>query len=206
MRIAVLTGDIVESTAMPADRQEAVIVALQTASRDAADWQGADLRFTRQKGDGWQLVLTRPRLSLRLSLFLQSAVRALGKGLATRISIAEGEGAVPAGPDLNSATGPVFVASGRGLDALEGDVRFRHASGGPLAAAVGLADHISQDWTPPQARAIHPMLTPFDPPRHSDVADHLGISRQAVSQALDAAGYGPLSTALTNIETAGTGN
>lgn len=205
MPIAVLTGEIVDSTALPTARQEALMAALAEAAATAAGWHGESLRFTRQKGAGWQAMLARPALALRTALHFQSAVRSLGKGLATRISIAVGEATLPDGTDLHSATGPALAASGRGLQALRGDERIRHASGGALAAAVGLADHISQGWTAAQAKAIHPMLTPLAPPRHSDVAEALGISRQAVTQALDAAAYGPLIAALERIEAGGNG-
>lgn len=74
-----------------------------------------------------------------------------------------------------------------------------HASGGALNALILLADHISQGWTPAQARAIFTMLPPGAGPRRA-VAERLGISRQAVDQALHAAGFPAIDAALTQIE------
>lgn len=198
--IAVLTGDIVASTSMPTERQEAVMEALRGAASRAARWHGSDLRFTRQKGDGWQACLARPELAPRTALYFQAALRELGKDVATRISIGLGAAELGPGQDLNSATGSAFIASGRGLEDLEGAELIRHSAGGALAASVRLADHISQGWTSAQARAIHPMLDPLAELRHSDVARSLGISRQAVTQALDSAGFAALSQALAMIE------
>ncbi|WP_116130991.1 MarR family transcriptional regulator [Tropicimonas sp. IMCC34043] len=204
MAVSVLTGDIVASTALPHALQEDLVRALAGCAEAMEPWHGRSLLFTRQRGDGWQVVLARPELALRSALFFQSAVRALGKGLATRISIATDEGDAGPGPDLNSATGPAFVASGRGLDAMEPPEQICHVAGGALGAAVRLADHIAQGWTAAQARALHPMLTPLTPPRHADIARDLQITHQAVTQALDRAGFAPLSAALDMIEAAGT--
>ncbi len=197
--IAVLTGDIVASTELPGDQQEALMCSLSDDAGRMADWHGASLRFSRQRGDGWQVLLARPALALRSALYLQSGLRSFGKGLATRISIAVGDGDAGPGTDLNSANGPAFVASGRGLDAMQAPGLIQHTAGGSIGAATCLADHIAQDWTPAQARALHPMLAPI-PPRHTDVAGDLGITRQAVTQALDAAGYAALLAALGMIE------
>ncbi len=46
------------------------------------------------------------------------------------------------------------------------------------------------------------MLDP-EPPTHAAVAARYGITRQAVTQALDAAGYDALATALTLLEAEG---
>ncbi|MFV0358960.1 MarR family transcriptional regulator [Tropicimonas sp.] len=200
MPIAVLSGDIVASTALPRQRLDDVMSALATAAGDMSTWHGAELRFTRQRGDGWQVVLAQPVRALRSALYMQSAIRALGKGITTRISIATGAGGPGSGPDLNSATDAVFVAAGRGLDSMTGPERMRHASGGAIGAATRLADLIAQEWTAAQARALHPMLVPGDPPRHADVAQRLGITRQAVTQALAAAGFDALDAALRLIE------
>ena len=54
-------------------------------------------------------------------------------------------------------------------------------------------------WTPAQARAVLPMLAP-DRPTQEQVAEDSGITRQAVRQALVAAGFPALSTALDLLE------
>lgn len=205
MRVSVLSGDIIASTSLSAEQQDAIMAALSEACATAGGWHGAPLHFTRQQGDGWQAILMHPQRALRTALYCQSAVRSLGKSVSTRISLADGDiDHLPEG-DLNSATDAVFVRSGRLLDRLDRHEVMRHEAGGALGAATRLFDHISQGWTAAQARAIHPMLAP-DPPRYSDIAQELGISRQAVGQALDGAGFGPIRDALEMIETDQAGN
>ena len=202
MPIAVLTGDLIGSTALARDDVERAFVALSEAAEAIGGWQRTPARFTRSRGDGWQLYLARPELALRAALTLRAALAAAGRTVETRIAMATGPGAPEPPEDLNEATGPAFTASGRALDALAGGATMAHASGGALGAAVRLADHISRGWTEAQGRALLHMLPP-DPPTRAEVGDRLGISRQAVDQALAAAGFPAIEAALGLIEAAG---
>ena len=206
--IAVLTGDLVGSTGLsPAEVAQAFDALIDCAAMQA-DWHGAPLHFTRQRGDGWQVALARPALALRSALAFRAALRCEGGEFDSYISIAEGEVTGAIGPDLNAETAAVFVTSGDGLDILKllslservVYVDDAYDEGGPLNAVTVLADHISQGWTPAQAAAILPFLTPGDEPSYTEVAKALGKSRQAVTKALDAAGYPALKRALHSIE------
>ena len=199
MTFAVLTGDLVRSTDLAQKRLDVAMQSLADSAEAASDWHGSSLMFSRNRGDGWQVCLARPSLALRTALYMRAALRTGGKDLSTRISIAIGVGDPGPTGDLNSASGPVFVESGRALDAIQTPMMMSFAGGGALAAAVRLADHVSQGWTTAQARAIYPMLAPVSVARR-EVAEALGISRQAVDQALEAAAYPALSDALDLIE------
>ncbi len=201
MQIAVLTGDLVRSTALPGDALDRAFAALAAAADEIGRWQAADPRFTRSRGDGWQLRLVRPGLALRAALHLKAALRASGTGAKTRIAIAAGEATGTAPRDLNAATGPAYTASGRALDALGGSATMAHAAGGALGAAARLADEIARGWTQAQARALLLMLPP-GPPTRAEAGARLGISRQAVDQALAGAGFAALDDALRLIEAA----
>ncbi len=203
---AVLTGDLIGSDDLAPDALDAAMSALATS----ADAIGGAV-FARRGGDGWQVAL--PTLSigdareghngheLRHALTLRAALRTLGKAYATRIAIANGLGTLPAEGDPNAAHGPAFTASGRLLEALPSGAGMAHAAGGALDAVTRLADHVSAAWTPAQARAMAVML-PHDAPIRADAAKRLGITRQAVNQALWAAGYPALDAALRLIEDA----
>ncbi len=102
--------------------------------------------------------------------------------------------------DINAAHGPAFTASGRLLSDMPRRARLSHAEGGATHAAFLLADHIASGWTQAQARAMKAVLPPGTGPR-SDIAHRLGITRQAVDQALRAAGYSALSAAMKALET-----
>jgi hypothetical protein len=205
---AVLTGDIVDSSDMSAKALDEVMEAIRDASRQMPGWDRSDgdrteTAYARRGGDGWQIALNRPEFALRASLFVQARLRAMNDSYASRIAAATGKGSLPpdARADLNSAHGPVFEASGRLLGTLPRHTLMAHAGGGALDAAFRLADHIAQGWTRAQARAVCAMLPPGAGPRRI-AADRLGVSRQAVDQALRAAGFAAIEAALEQIEAA----
>lgn len=197
---AVLTGDIVSSTALKSAELRTALELLQSASAEVSEWVTPTFasRFTTSRGDGWQIVLNHPALALRAALYLQAALMRYDPSLQTRIAIATGPATLPEGADLNVAGGPAFTASGRVLEKMTTGL-ITHADAGPLGAVTRLADHIAQGWTAAQARAMFLMLPP-DPPTHTGAAKQLGISRQAVDKALRSAGFSALSEALTMVE------
>ncbi len=206
MNLTVLTGDIVTSSELTPDELDAIMTALDDARSKIATWPGkagqtVTTGFARRGGDGWQMALDRPALTLRAALFVQSRLRALSGSPGTRIAAATGDGTLPPDGDLNAAHGPVFRASGRLLDGLSGRGLMAFAGGGALDASFRLADHIAQGWTQAQARAVHALLPPGSGPRRI-AAEQLGISRQAIDQALWAAGFPAIKAALGQIEAA----
>lgn len=199
-RFAVLTGDLIGSTGLDRTQLDGALGALERAVEDISHWQdGIVTGFARRGGDGWQCAVSAPELSLRCALFLRAALRDLGKPFATRIAIAQGSGTLPASRDPNAAHGAAFTASGRLLETLPAQTGMAHDRGGATGATVRLADHISSGWTPAQARAVRLMLWPRDRIR-AEAATRLGITRQAVNQALWGAGFPALDDALTLIE------
>jgi len=201
MTWAILTGDIVESSRLDTTSLDQAIGDLAAIGTAVASWPGVEATaFSRRGGDGWQMAVSHPAYALRISLMAQACLRQ--HEISTRIAVAEGAGQLPAGPtpDLNSAHGPAFQASGRLLEALPARQLFGHATGQHHHATFLLADHIAQGWTAAQARALTLMLPPDAGPRRH-AAKALGISRQAVDQALHGAGYPALIAAITAIET-----
>ena len=197
----VLTGDLVASSALSPDRLSMALDALSEAAALLEYWYDAPLHFTRHRGDGWQVCLPVDLSALRAALTFRAALRQVDKTLQTRIAIAEGSVDIPPSGDLNAASGTAFTLSGQTLDAMEKHVTIADARDGALAATAELAHHISDDWTPAQARAVLPMLAP-ERPTQDEVASALSITRQAVRQALLAAGFPSLSAALHHLEAA----
>lgn len=194
MAICVLTGDIVGSTGLThAQLKRANTLLADAYSEISLD--GND-PFDSFRGDGWQMAFPDSRKGLRFALLIRATLRSESDAFETRIALAENHGSAMLFQS-NSAT---YVASGRTLDAMPSDRFMGHASGGALHAATVLADYISHGWTVAQARAIRPFLTPRTRTTQQHVADTLAISRQAVGQALEAAGYNVIHPALTAIE------
>ncbi len=200
--IAVLTGDLIGSSKAGEEALQASMRVARSVGRDVGLWPSVqDTRFTRSRGDGWQMVLARPALSLRVALAMQARLRSWPGGLATRIAV--GIGAVDGlgTRDLSDAGGAAFVASGQGLDRMgRGRMMVSCGTTTPaMQAIIGLADEIARRWTREQAEAMTLALPPDDPTLET-MATELQISRQAVNYRLTGAGLRAIRAALTGWE------
>jgi hypothetical protein len=201
--IAVLTGDIVGSTNLSRDQLETALLALKHCAEMQEEWVGVTPRFTRHRGDGWQVVLAKPQYALRSALAFRAALRAQSFDFDSYIAIAAGQGPETIATNLNDETSSVFVESGQGLDDLlesRAPIRMIHQSLGAYDAATILADHISQGWTQAQAAAMLPKLAPEANVTTTEIARLLGKSRQAVAKSLSAAGYDSIDLALETLD------
>jgi hypothetical protein len=198
MAFCVLTGDIVGSTDLSAAELFEISQILADANSDLKLVAGPP-HFDIHRGDGWQATFTSRRKALRVALLFRAVLHARNEKYITRVAIAIGDESLEY-KDISKANSPTFIISGRTLDAMPDDHLMAHASGGSHQAATVLADYISRGWTSAQARAIAPFLHPDESWTQKEVARNLGISRQAVGQALDAAGYPAIKAALTAIE------
>lgn len=201
-QLAILTGDLITpARPLTAPQLDQAMLALRSAARLISDW-GPTLRsnFARQGNSGWQIALDNPQLDLRAALYLKASLRILGKGFSSRIALARGPGRLSPSGKGASAARDTIARSQACLDGLTGPhITMSHASGGTLQAVTLLADRISQSWTPAQSKPLRAML-PLQSGTHAAVAARLGITRQAVDQALAASGYHALSNALAEYE------
>lgn len=202
--VAVLTGDLVKSRQSDPASIERAMQVLGRSAATLTDICDADTRFTRFRGDGWQLVLGSVRVVLRASLLLVADLRANDIGIETRISAGIGHYDSLGTANLSDATGSAFFVSGNHLDAAPKRKRLLVAGGRSRdqnwqAAIFDLVDHQVSSWSRPQAEAVamalrHGQMT------QQDIADQLDITRQAVQLRLATAGYSALETALTAFE------
>lgn len=200
--IAILTGDLVNSTTLGPAKIEQAFAALQDYAEAHEHWHGHNLRFTRHRGDGWQVTCTLPWYAWRSALAFRAALKAQGPEFDTYIGMADGNVPTPLPDDLNRATSAPFEASGAALDFIKAtpNQRLGYHGGGVFSATAALFDHISADWTQAQAQAILPKLTSLDKSTVTDIAAQLGKSRQTVAKSLDAAGYNTIQYALACLE------
>jgi hypothetical protein len=196
---AVVTGDLVGSTRATPGALEGAMQVLAAAAGEIAGWPpGADTRFTRFRGDGWQLRVADAGLGLRAALTAIARLRAADLGLATRAAIGTGRVESLGTESLADAPGPAFEASGRALDAMGRSERLAIDGEGvtPLPrAVVELLDERSARWTAQQAEAVALYLDPGHPTLAA-IAPGLGISAQAVNYRLTGAGAPALRRAL----------
>lgn len=189
--VAVVTGDLVNSTAAGTDVVNAAMGHISEMAAAIASWpkNGAG-HFTRFRGDGWQLLIPRAALALRALLCIHATLKAAGNLPLSRISAGFGQIDPIAGEDLSGASGSALIASGRALDGLEKARLFAVTGPGttPLHhAIIALAEEQAKRWTPEQAEATAFFLSPAQPTQKS-IAEALGISVQAVHARLKGAG------------------
>lgn len=201
--IAVLTGDLVGHVRKGTTATEAAMTALAQTADGIAGWTGqAAPRFTRFRGDGWQIYLTQPPLSLRAAVVMQARLMTLG--MESRIAIGIGPAESLGTTNLADAAGPAFETSGRGLDAMGDAWRLHIAGDGVLPQDSQIADLLGermQRWTPAQAEAAALRLASRDRVvTLFDIGRVLGISPQAVNDRLRGAGSNVLESVLRRWE------
>lgn len=201
-----MTGDIVNSRAMRDSDLARAFERLTDAADMIAALQDAPLHFSRHRGDGWQIVLSNPRLYLRTALLFRATLRSLGAGVDTYLAAANQTAhALSENTDLNTQTSPALVASGALLDTIKDIDDFdlpiwAHEAGGAHGATLIFADAVSRGWTPAQACAAYHVLATKDVVTYTSLAKRLGKSRQAVTKSLRGAKIDYITTALAALE------
>lgn len=196
--VSVLTGDLIQSRTASKAAVDQAFTALQTAAEQFGKGWDIDLRFTRYRGDGWQVLLCKPGLTLHALIFLRARLRAADAGIDTRIAAGIGALGTAGTRDLSDASGAAFVASGHALDAMSPKRQLTITGTGvtdELAALIDLTEFISMGWTAAQAEAVAHALDQ-NAPTHDEIAKTLGITRQAVQSRLAGAGFSYFHSAL----------
>lgn len=200
-QIAVLTGDLFNSTGLGPDNVDRAMNTLRHCAADQSDWMSDIPVFSQHRGDGWQVAIPEARHGLRAAALFRASLRALGDEYDSYIGIAEGDYAWPPGPDLNTEYGKVFEISGRALDiAKRSGFHMNHSAGGGHEATAIFLNRICQEWTPAQALTTTFALAPNNDPNQTDIAERLGKSRQAVAKSLRAAWNDEIREALLMLE------
>jgi hypothetical protein len=199
---AVLTGDLVGSTQASSADAERAMAALQEAARGIERWIDSETRFTRFRGDGWQILLDDPRFSLQAIVAIIAELVAADTGLETRIAIGFAPIDRIGTTDLSDASGEAFSRSGHALDAMTRRERITLA--GPVVerwheALFSLTAWTANRWTAAQAEAVA-LLVHQKARTQVDMAPMLSISPQAVSKRLASAGWEQVAGAIEAVK------
>lgn len=193
---AVLTGDLVASRSSSREAVERGIDTLRRAARDLEAAWGLRLRFTRYRGDGWQVLIDDPALAFEAMIFLRASLIAEDLSLDTRISTGFGPVESIGTTDLSDATGEAFFTSGDHLD--HAKKRRMLVSGRGIGrwqnAVMLLTENLVSGWTAAQAQAVAASV--LEGATQEEIAAKLGVTRQAIQLRLAGAGYSALSDAL----------
>lgn len=203
-QIAVLTGDLVGSTTLGSKATNRAMDLIRVRTKKYKEWFGSQTQFSQHRGDGWQIALIEPKYALRCALDLRATLRSLGKEFSARIAVSTGEANLPLRTDLNQENQSVFVRSGQLLEKYStGKTKecLRSDDDPKTQANFILADYISSTWTPKQSRVLMHTLAPLGSKlKNNQIAQEIGISRQAVSKAHIGAGGLALDFALSTLE------
>jgi hypothetical protein len=195
---AVLTGDLIKSRQAGLAAVDQTFTILEDAASTFGTTWALDLRFTRFRGDGWQVVLTEPGLLLDATIYFMARLKASPPKIATRIAIGVGPYDNLGSRDLTDASGSAFFISGDHLADLDRS-RMLDLAGlgiGPAQVAIiDFAEWIAAGWTQTQAEAVA-LSMDLRFKRHEDIATHLGVTRQAVQNRLAGAGLSYFDNAL----------
>lgn len=203
---AALTGDLVKSRGLSAEQiRLAKLTLADAAGRIQALWQNVCGTVDFYRGDGWQMLLSKPQWTLRSCLLLRATMIA-ARQPDTRI--AAGFGAVESIDQqrISQSTGKAFELSGHLLDTIGLHRRLAAilADDAPptlaiLPAAFALADAVCQKWTPRQAELVGLVLQGI---RQNIAAQTVNppITPQAVARHLKAAGWFAIQAALETVE------
>jgi len=188
---AAFTGDLRGSR----HDAKALEATMQTLEALCGKWGAAhdiDLRFTRHRGDGWQIIVP-ARYFLEVTLTITAGLRANPDTLSTRISIGLGEVSFVGTTDLSDAAGSALIAAGDQIDAFTTNSGTLAVSGPfltpMLEGVIRMIDWMTQGWTAPQAEAVSLYLLNPQLGTNKERAAALGISRQAFEARFNSSGF-----------------
>ena len=206
--IAVLTGDLVESSAHDAEELAAIRTRLAEAAEQCNQWRPGLILGGPQffRGDSWQLALSQPGSFLRVAIALRSALLALPVRADSRIGIGIG-GYERLDPEhVSLSLGDAFTRSGNALDQMKRDRGFRIdmaatvSPGDWVPAMLSLAGELVGRLQPRQAELVWRSIGPAAP-LQKQVAQAMGITPQTASEGLASAGLPALVAAAEAVET-----
>lgn len=195
---AVVTGDLVRSRHLSPARFESVQEAMRRGGDEIhQQFQGqAPLPLEQFRGDGWQLLVSRPENAFRIALYFRAFLRAEAN-VDTRFAIGVGTIEPLTANDISTGRGEAFLLSGDLLDQ-KSSVRMRFA--GPRARSLDdgaqgievilvVLDELVRRWTPSQARAVCGALLDWTQEKIAENWPEEPITQQAASQHLARAGW-----------------
>lgn len=202
---AVLTGDIVGSSKLTPAQRKKLLNELQSASNEIRNLYKDIIPFEADifRGDSWQLLVSNPKLALRIALLFRATLR--GKmgisGFDSKIFIGVGTIDSFSGERVSLGSGEAFVLSGRGLENLK---KYRMGIDYPefnkndyLNLIVQLVDVFATNWTIKQSTSISGALKGWT---QKKIAESLELKQQTVYDHLTGSNLSHIENALGTIE------
>lgn len=189
--VAIITGDLVNSTKMTAEERTDMLQLLQSLPECMSPICKTNIEIFR--GDGFQLKITEPNHALQIALAIRAIIRAnkfKNNNGQWDARIAIGIGTLDYETDsLSTSDGEAFRLSGRSLD-LIGNSRLIietpwEGVNKELMVSTLFADDVVSSWTTSQSRIMFEKLVKNR--SQEEIGNKLGVTRQMVSKTLKAA-------------------
>lgn len=209
---AIITGDIVDSSRYTGAERRRLHAAMARVAADLQAWFGPAIPrpLDVYRGDGWQLLVRDPRLSLRVGLAFRALLKThTGEDRAdSRLAIGVGPIDFLPPEGVSAGDGPAFRVSGGLLQSMTRrermDFGLAEASDTLLARSlrvvVRLIDGWAWNWTVPQARAVGGALRGLTQQEIAATCWQPAITQQAVAQHLQRAGWHTIGEGLVYFE------
>lgn len=192
--VAVITGDVVDSTAISKDYRSV----LETIAEEIKEYLSPNLLFDIYRGDGFQVFIEDPTKALLISMLFRAGLRRYSRGSSideawdARISVGIGSingNIVDSNTKLGVLNGEAFVRSGRALDLMKKEgARLKITTGEEqldkeFESTCPLADIIISKWTTAQAEAIY--LSLLKNITQKEIGTELNTTQRAISKRLE---------------------
>ena len=189
---AVITGDIIGSSAIDRDFHEA----LRTIAGDLKEHYNGFL-FEVFRGDSFQALVRQPEDALLVSVIIRAGLRRYSRGSSVneawdaRIAIGIGHTEKRNNDNLGEMTGEAFVRSGQSLDKMKNEgSRLKISTGDEqtdkeFGASCPLADAIMSRWTTSQSEAIY--LSLLKKKTQKEIGSALNTTQRAISKRFESA-------------------
>lgn len=212
---AVITGDIINSTKIPAQVKEVLYRRLNDFFLAQTGVNPYTFKGETNQGDWFQVYLEQPSKALQNLLLIKTWLRTfpleVKKNQSPKMSfevdarMAIGIGRIDFMSNrLGSSDGPAFRISGRllekikkGSTSIAGEVDNQHELNEELFALLTMLDFIMSKTTALQCQVIHRKL---QGKIEVEIAEELGVLQSAINQRSTAAGWNVIETALKRFE------
>lgn len=189
--IAVISGDIVNSTKLSSAQFEALLQRIKDIQQLITAGNAANAHSI-ERGDEFQSVVHDIECALKYTLIYRIGIKALGKEFDSRISFA-----IASQADLRAlvsqSMGKAFVLSGRGLKALKGDRLVFSSESQELTEQFELLfkylDRQLTALTSRQCAVMLPMLQATEVLSINELAEQLDVATATASKSLKASGW-----------------